>query len=86
MIEKRQNDTSYNVVMTACPFCGEEFDNGRQRVEHFPKSPEFGKPDTEEESDYWERLELRRTQTETVGTIYVSVTKPVVSTGEHRIR
>jgi len=51
MIEKRRNDTSYNVVMTACPFCGEQFDNGRQRVEHFPKCPEFGKPDSEEESD-----------------------------------
>lgn len=51
MIEKRQNDTSYNVVMTACPFCGEDFDNGRQRVAHFPKCPGVERSDTEEESE-----------------------------------
>ena len=41
MIEVRQHDSSYNVVMTSCPFCGQEFDEyGRDRVDHLTNCPD----------------------------------------------
>jgi len=41
MIERRENDTSRNVVMTACPFCGHEFQrHSPRRAAHLTDCPD----------------------------------------------